>query len=296
MLLQRWPGLQPEELRRYLRPNRSAIEPLPHLPGSYQFGDGFGQLNLAHIFLVPGYVDETGPLLNFTSPGGNAQLVQTTATVVNTAGTWYHPYHMAQFTLSNSANEFECPVAWSSLTNRTWWCDGVPLASNAVNELRAHWEATNGHTADCEAVLYVWQGQAGGPSLTITNPTADEIWVDGNPDALIGLAGYWCYSGGVATITWSNLTSGAGGLGSFSSNGGETGGTWVVAAATLLPLQTNTIMVSAHSVSNAVGVTGLVVAHIPEPWVSGLVVLGLAMRALGGCHTTEKCGESFRRP
>ncbi len=234
LLLQKWPCMQVEELRRYMRPGTPAY---PHYPSIYNIKDGFGRLYLEDIFKYhDDYVDEKN-FLDFLSLVPNSETdivienddtIWVTNSSVTIKGDYKSVFCPEEFYITNFLTGWSKDVNYVNLSNRIWWVDGVVLSNYAKQRLGVCLvlDIPDGSfgTLD-ESILIRHSHGLESPTISITNPvTTSSIFISNLVDEIY-LSGVWMDDRTVVNVLWMNSTMLTSGYATTTATG-EKKGTW----------------------------------------------------------------------
>jgi len=262
LILQAFPSLQVEELRRYMRPCEQT-EFFPHNPGNYSISRGFGNLHLGDIFLNNYYVD-TETYLNYLSliPNSKTNLIienddtiLVTNNLISLAGNYQAVYNQADFYLTNFLTGWSKAVDSVDLTNRIWWCDNVVL-SNYIKQkigLSLILEKPNESTEILDRNIWIQHKHGKQPPvITITSPTNAPQSIDDLPIYSFILAGVWAddsddkTTNAIKSIKWyNNITRKSGTISNITVAGNGGTGTWSAGSISVENPSYNVITVTA---------------------------------------------------
>jgi len=262
LILQAFPSLQVEELRRYMRPCEQT-EFFPHNPGNYNISRGFGNLHLGDIFLNNYYVD-TETFLNYLSliPNSKTNLIiendntiLVTNNLISLAGNYQAVYNPESFYLTNFLTGWSHNVDYVDLTNRTWWCDNVVLRNYSKQKIGVSLKLKKPNNSTENLDENIWIQHKHGlepPVIIITSPTNVPHSIDDLPIYSFILAGVWTddsddkTTNAIKSIKWyNNITRKSGTISNitFAGNGGT--GTWSAGSISVENPSYNVITVTA---------------------------------------------------
>ncbi len=263
LMLQAFPTLQVEELRRYMRPGFPAY---PHYPSIYNIKDGFGRLYLEDIFKNHDAYVDTETYLNYLSliPNSKTNLIienddtiLVTNNLISLAGNYQTVYNQADFYLTNFLTGWTKNVDYVDLTNRTWWCNNVVLSNYIKQEIGVclKIKIPDGTTENLDESIWIKHRHGNQPPvITITSPTNIPTIVYEQPNLIDSfvLAGVWTDDSddktinAIKSIKWyNNITRKSGTISNITVTGNGGTGTWSAGSISVENPSYNGIIVTA---------------------------------------------------